>query len=167
MFKLEKFDKKQHDRDSFCCKNPIFNDYLKKFANQDANKNRATVYVAVKSDDATPKKIYGFFTINAYSLAAKDHSNPFLPPSVYGYLPAILIGRLAVDNDQTLLRGYELLAQILIKCKELSEEIAVSIVLVEPIDNTASQFYLRQGFLPISEYSNSKYFFYPISAIES
>lgn len=165
MFKIEKFNKKQHNRDSFCCKNPLFEEYLKKFANQDAIKNRAAVYVAVKPDESEPKKIYGYFTINAFSLAAKEHSNPFLPPATYGYLPAILIGRLAVNKSQNLLRGYELLGQILLKCKELSEDVAVSIVLVEPIDDSATKFYLRQGFIPVSEYSNSKYLFYPISSI--
>ena len=86
MFKIEKFNKKQHNRDLFCCKNPSFNDYLKKIANQDFNSNRAIVYVAVKSEDQTPKKIYGYFTINAYSIAARENSNPFLPSAVYGYL---------------------------------------------------------------------------------
>lgn len=167
MFKIEKFNKKQHNRDSFCCKNPLFEEYLKKFANQDTIKNRAAVYVAVKCDESAPKKIYGYFTINAFSLAAKEHLNPFLPPATYGYLPAILIGRLAIDKDQNLLRGYELLGQTLIICKELSEDVAVSIVLVEPIDNMASKFYLRQGFLSVSEDSDSKYLFYPISSIET
>lgn len=129
MFKLEKFNKKQHDRDSFCCKNPVFNDYLKKFANQYANKNMSTTYLAIKlDDDLVPKKIYGYFTINAHSIASKNDFNPELPYASYGYLPAILIGRLAIDKDQNLLRGYELLGQILIKCKELSEEVAISIV---------------------------------------
>ncbi len=145
--------KKKHDSDSFCCKIPIFNDYLKKIANQDASKNRATVYLAVKYDKPAPKKVYGYFTTNAFSLSAKETCNIFLPSATYGYLPAIMIGRLSIYKDQNLLRGYELLCQILIKCKELSEEVGVLIVVVDPMDNKAYKFYLRQGFFAVSEYS--------------
>lgn len=156
MFKIEKLNKLDHARDSFCSINPLFNNYLQKFANQDSNKNRSKIYVVVKSDNQKPKKIYGYFTINAHSIAAKDNLNPNLPHTTYGYLPAILIGRLAIDKNQNQLRGYELLGQVLIKCKEVADEVGVSIILVEPIDEHAIGFYQRQGFMSVS--ASSKYY---------
>lgn len=164
MFKLEKLDKKRHDRNGFCCKNLLFEVYLKRFAKQDESKNTTRVFVAVKIDDPEPKKIYGYVTINTYAVTSIDDFNPNLPHASYGYLPAILIGRLAIDRNQKQLRGHELLGQILIKCKNLSEEVGVSIIVVEPIDSEAYTFYKRQGFIPVSV--ESKYLFYPVASIE-
>ena len=75
----------------------------------------------------------------------------------YGYISAILIERLAIAKDQAQLRGFELLCQALRKCKILAQELGVSIVLVEPIDERAIQFYKRQGFVNLGIASNFMY----------
>jgi len=63
MFCIEKLDKLLHDRDGFVSNNHLFDDYLKKFANQDIKRNKTRVYVAVQANDYVPKKIYGYFSI--------------------------------------------------------------------------------------------------------
>ena len=75
-----------------------------------------------------------------------------------------MIGRLAIDKNQNLLRGNELLGQVLIKCKEIADEVGVSIILVKPIDEYAFGFYQRQGFIPVSD--SSKYLFFPIYEVK-
>jgi len=59
MFCIEKLDKLRHDRNSFISSSYLFDDYLKKFANQDIKRNKTIVYVAVQPEDSVPKRIYG------------------------------------------------------------------------------------------------------------
>lgn len=158
MFCIEKLDRARHDRNSFISTNPSFDDYLKKFANQDIKRNKTIVYVAVKPEDYVPKRIYGFYSINSFSLTDSDYSETTnLSFEPYGYISAILIGRLAIAKYQAQLRGFELLYQALRKCKILAQELGVSIILVEPIDERAIQFYKRQGFVNLGISSNFMY----------
>jgi hypothetical protein len=107
MFVLEILDKAKHDRDLFISQNDVLTRYLHVYANQDVKRNLAKVYVAVKEDqvDGKKKKIYGYFSLSAYSLYCYE-----LPDNndrgEYKQIPAILLGRLAIQKEQTELYGY-------------------------------------------------------------
>lgn len=165
MFCIEKLDKSRHDRNSFISSNHLFDDYLKKFANQDIKRNKTIVYVAVQPADYVPKRIYGYYSINCFALTDRNYSETAsLSFEPYGYISAILIGRLAIAKDQTYLRGFELLYQAFRKCKILAQELGVSLVLVEPIDERARQFDQRQGFVNLG--ASSKFMYIPIDFIK-
>ena len=165
MFVLEEFDKTNHDREAFISDNDVLTNYLRKYANQDQRRNLTKVYVAVKKEQEhnSRKIIYGYFSLSAYSLYHGDlvvNKNS----GEYKQIPAILIGRLAVRKEQKELRGYELLGRALKECKKVSDHIGTQLVIVEAIDESTVQFYLRQGFIQLK--SSPMRLYFPIKAIK-
>lgn len=144
MLFIEQLDKRIHDRERFVSSNEMLNEYLKKYSSQDRKNNLTATYVAVKENSELPKRIYGYFSINSFSLTYQTGSNLQMEP--YGYLPAILIGRLAIAKNQDYLRGYQLLWGAINYCVQVGSKIGVSIIVVDPIDDKAKRFYLNQGF---------------------
>jgi GNAT superfamily N-acetyltransferase len=135
----------QHDRAAFRCGNDSLDRYLREQATQDTRRGVARVFVAVMPEQ--PERIIGFFTLSAASVAASD-----LPPEVAKRLPrhpipAALIGRPAVD--ETMARrglGGILLADAVKKTMAASETVAMTVVVVDPIDAVARAFYAAFGF---------------------
>jgi ribosomal protein S18 acetylase RimI-like enzyme len=94
-----------------------------------------------------PKRIAGFFTLSAAWVVASD-----LPPEVAKRLPrhpipAALVGRLAVDSGFAR-RGLGgiLLADAVKKTMAAAETVAMTVVIVAPIDDAARAFYAAFGF---------------------
>jgi ribosomal protein S17E len=161
MFVLEKFDKDHHDRSKFSCANPILTEYLQKHARKDSENNYCSIYVAILDTEKSIKnKIYGYFTLSSASIKRDN----FFENEKYSSISGILIGRLAIQEDQKLLRGYELLGQALITCKKISTTVGARIVLVDAKDNHSKRFYLKQGFIEIPNHHMR--LFYPIKSIE-
>src|SRR6202040_2060836 len=99
----------------------------------------ARVFVAVTPEE--PKRIAGFFTLSAAWVLASD-----LPPEVAKRLPrhpipAALVGRLAVDNSFARRGlGSILLADAVKKTMTAAETVAMTVVVVDPIDDSARAF---------------------------
>ncbi len=135
----------QHDRASFECGNEALDRYLKERATQDIRRGLARLFVATAADD--PARVLGFFTLSATAIVALD-----LPPEVAKRLPrypipAALIGRLAVDREiagRGL--GGVLLMDAVEKAKVAARTIAITVIVVDPIDDTAQSFYAAFGF---------------------
>lgn len=135
----------QHDRASFECTNETLERYLKERATQDIRRGLARLFVATPVDN--PTRVLGFFTLSATAIVAAD-----LPPEVAKRLPrypipAALIGRLAVDrrNAGRGLGGV-LLMDAIEKAKIAARTIAITVIVVDPIDDTAQSFYAAFGF---------------------
>jgi ribosomal protein S18 acetylase RimI-like enzyme len=134
-----------HDRTAFDCGNEHLNRYLRTLASQDVRRRVARVFVAVMPVE--PSRIVGFFTLSAAWIAASD-----LPPETAKRLPrhpvpAAPIGRLAVDRSFAR-RGFGsiLLADAVKKTITAAEAVAITVVVVDPIDETARAFYQAFGF---------------------
>ena len=81
---------------AFHCGHKPLDDYIERYASQDVRRNLARVFVATPA--AEPKRIAGFYTLSAGSVACTD-----LPPAMARKLPrypvpVALVGRLAVDS---------------------------------------------------------------------
>ena len=147
MLRLEVMDKNIHDRQSFDCGNEELNKYIKEIARQDIINGITQVYVFVEQHDHAPKKIYGYFTLNAFLILTEDIiSVEKKVTSKYPTIPAILIGRLAKERDQNLIKGSEILFTALYKAKAISKEIGAAYVIVHAIDDKAIDFYQKYGF---------------------
>jgi GNAT superfamily N-acetyltransferase len=135
----------QHDRASFECGNEALDRYLKERATQDIRRGLARLFVATAADD--PARVLGFFTLSATAIIASD-----LPPEVAKRLPrypipAALIGRLAVDREMAGRGlGGVLLMDAIEKAKVAARTIAITVIVVDPIDDTAQSFYAAFGF---------------------
>ena len=134
-----------HDRTSFGCGNDSLDRYIRERATQDIRRGVASVFVAVGDDQ--PSRIMGFFTLSAESVVPTD-----LPPDMAKRLPrhpipAALVGRLAVDRDFARRGlGSILLADAVQKAMAAAETVAMTVIVVDPIDDVAQAFYSAFGF---------------------
>jgi GNAT superfamily N-acetyltransferase len=134
-----------HDRGTFRCGHESLDRYIREQATQDIRRGVSRVYVAVSPDE--PNRLLGFFTLSAASVTAVD-----LPPDVAKRLPrhpipAALMGRIAVDRDFAR-RGLGgiLLADAIKKAAMAARMVAMTVVVVDPIDEVARAFYSAFGF---------------------
>jgi predicted GNAT family N-acyltransferase len=141
---------KKYQRDHFDCGYPALDDYIKKYAKQNHEKGIAKTFVAI--EDSTSLRVDGFYTLSASTIefeSLPDSSQKGLPAYP---IPAILIGKLAVDRaakGQGL--GTELLVDALLRAVKASQDVAVFAVRVDAIDSTARDFYLKYEFIPFQD----------------
>ena len=121
-------------------------DYLKKQAKQDVNRDLSACFVLVDEQNV----VKGYYTLSANSINRDVFSNEMnkkLPPS-YTNIPTILLGRLAID---VAIKGKGwgeiLLMDALHRSYTIWETIGSMAVVVDPIDELAQHFYARYGFI--------------------
>jgi GNAT superfamily N-acetyltransferase len=134
----------EHDRSDFCSGSEPLDRYLRERANQDFKRYVATPFVLYDLDAA---RVAGYYTLAATSINLAD-----LPAAMqkklprYPLVPAILLGRLAVDERY---QGQGLGAFLLVDAlrRSLANEIAATAVVVEAKDETARAFYQYHSFV--------------------
>ena len=161
-FLIEKLNN-QHNRDDFSCTIVSLDDYIKRQASQDNKKNISVSYILY---DQKAEKIAGYYTLSSSTIELNE-----LPADIsrklphYPLLPAILIGRLAVDlTYQKQGLGEILLIDALKKAKQASLEIASFAVIVDAINLHAIQFYKKYGFISFPSHKDKLYL--PMSTIK-
>ncbi|MBX6330432.1 MAG: GNAT family N-acetyltransferase [Gemmatimonadaceae bacterium] len=150
--RIEALDR-HHDRTNFSSGSPVLDRYLRQHARQDVVKRVAATFLLV---EGSARAILGFYTLAAASVQLFD-----LPPRTakrlpkYPYVPATLLGRLAVDRRARGRRyGELLLLDALAKSLAASEAVASALVIVDAKDVAARSFYERYEFLPLPESPN-------------
>ena len=161
---IEKLNTKKHNRKIFDCGNHVLNTYLKKQASQDQKKNLAVVYVATDSAGERDKKVHGFYTLSSYSIDFEKVEAKHVKHVSYETIPCVLIGRLAINKEPKKVYGFELLGHALMNVKKMAAQLGIRLVLVDAKDDSAREFYRRNGFFDLLDNNNSLYF--PISSIE-
>lgn len=146
-FTAEPFDNKRHIIKDFTCGNKTLDSYLKEKAGQEIKKNISAVYVLIEKNNP---KIIGYFTLSSYSVALKDLPSELIKKlPKYQSIPAILIGRLAVDkSSQGKGIGEYLLMEALKRSYNLSKQIGSYAIIVDAKDENSKKFYEKYGFLP-------------------
>jgi GNAT superfamily N-acetyltransferase len=150
-----------HDRAAFACGEEALDRYLRTQATQDIRRRVATCFVAI---EAASGQLAAFYTIAAASIPT-----PLLPPEVikrlprYPTLPAVRIGRLAVDLK---FRGRGLGAAMLADAvgRTLQAPPAVFALLVDAKNDDAAAFCRRYGFRPLA--SQPRTLFLPMATAE-
>ncbi len=152
-----------HDRAAFSCGVAALDGYLKRQASQDARNRVAAPFVLRAADSP---RIIGYYTLSAATLELKE-----LPADVvrrlprYPLLPAVLIGRLAVDREFAGQGwGKVLLVDALRRSLAQSAQIAAMAVVVDALDDAARGFYERYGFQELIEHQSR--LFLPMKTIE-
>ncbi len=137
---------KTHQRKQFCCGKPELDTYLAHYARQNDEKNLAKTFVAVNVEN----QVLGYYSLSSARIEFEE-----LPPELSQQLPAYpipaaLIARLAVDEStQGEGLGARLLIDALRRILSASEEIAVKVVLVDALDQSAKDFYQHYGFMAV------------------
>lgn len=156
---------RNHDRDSFDCGSEALNLFLRATARQHQDRGISRTFVLVEPESAAPNRIIGFFTLSACEGISSD-----LPESLARRLPrnlpAVLLGRLAVDQ-QFQGRGYggALLVEAIRRGAASATQIGIAGLFVDAKDDQAATFYRRFGFVPLP--SDARRLFLPLSTLLS
>lgn len=150
-----------HDRAAFACGEEALDRYLQTQATQDIRRRVATCFVAI---EGATGKLAAYYTISSASIPT-----PLLPPEIvkrlprYPTLPAVRIGRLAVDLK---FRGRGLGAAMLADAasRTLQAPPAVFALLVDAKNEDAVTFYQRHGFRSFA--SQPRTLFLPMATAE-
>jgi predicted GNAT family N-acyltransferase len=161
--RIELLNSKKHDRSSFSCGADSLDDYIKTRASQELKKLVSTPYVLT---DSPERQVLGYYCLSSYSIASTEldeYTARKLPR--YPLLPAIMLGRLAVDSGCQG-KGYVdlLVSDALKRSLELSKQLASFAVVVEAIDQGAARFYQRHGFIEFPD--DPLKFYLPVATIE-
>jgi GNAT superfamily N-acetyltransferase len=159
-FRLEPLSE-AHDRAGFSCGEEALDRYIRTQATQDIRRRIASCFVAIETATG---RFAAYYTIAAASIATPD-----LPLEMikrlprYPTLPAVRIGRLAVDVG---FRGHGLGAALLADAvrRTLQAPPAVFTLLVDAKNDEASAFYRHHGFRPLA--SHPRTLFLPLSTAE-
>jgi ribosomal protein S18 acetylase RimI-like enzyme len=135
-----------HDRSTFRCGEEALDRYLQTQATQDIRRRMANCFVAIEMDTDL---IAGYYTLSSASIPIVD-----LPPEYtkrlprYPTLPAVRIGRLAVDQR---FQGRGLGAALLADAahRAMHADVAAFTLLVDAKNEQAVAFYKRHGFRPL------------------
>jgi len=155
---------KQHNRSDFDSKTPLLDEYIRKQASQDVRKDLSACYVLTDNAD----RVIAYYTLSGNTIPQEGIPNDLLkklklPPS-YIDLPAVLLGRLAVDQKHKCKRyGELLLMDALQRCLILSSQLGTLAVIVDPIDGESKSFYQKYGFLSLKD---SEKMFIPMITIK-
>ena len=137
---------KKYDKSKFTCGYELLDNYIRKQAKQDVNRDLSACYVLIDENGI----VKGYYTLSANSIKREEFSDDLvkkLPPS-YSELPTILLGRLAID-ESIKGNGYgeKILLDALNRSLAISESMGSIAVVVDPIDEKAQNFYSQYGFI--------------------
>lgn len=163
VLKINLLDGQKHIRSNFCCGEESLDTYIRKQASQDLKKRVSTTFVLIDDPDMN---ILAYYTLSSYTvdIAALDESFAKRLPR-YPALPATLLGRLAVDNDQKGKRfGELLLIDALKRSLGAAMQVASLAVIVDALDERALSFYIKYGFKQFSQEPMKLYL--PMKSVE-
>ena len=132
-----------HDRSQFQSGAATLDKYFREQASQDIKRRIATCFVAIGLETQT---VAGYYTLSAAGVSLNDMS-PEIAKKLprYPVVPAVLLGRLAVDRRyHGMGLGGVLLGDALMRTARA--ELGVFAMVVDATDEAAQRFYERYGF---------------------
>jgi predicted GNAT family N-acyltransferase len=141
-------DKAVHDRTAFNCGEPALNEFLRTKAARHQTQRVSRTFVLV--DRAQPSGIIGFYTLSNCQIAREQLSEHEARALPLHPIPAVMLGRLAVDRAQKGKRyGQWLLMDALKRCALIGQQSGVYALLVDAKNEASKRFYARFGFVAI------------------
>ncbi|MDP1846844.1 MAG: GNAT family N-acetyltransferase [Solirubrobacteraceae bacterium] len=137
-------DPRRHDRGAFNSGEPTLDEWLRRYAGQNRRHDTAATWVIATADD----------TVVAYaSMAMTAIDRPAAPPEIAkgapDPVPALLLGRLAVDREYAGMGiGTVLTAHVLATAVELNTKAACRSVVVTALNAAAHTWWEHLGFRP-------------------
>ena len=151
------------ERSSFSCSVEPLENYFHRYVSQDVKKGLAKCFVLINEKQS---RIVGYYTLSALSIPITDIPQERITKGIpYPHIPAVLIGRLAIDtNFQNQGYGKFLIADAIHKIKNTA--VAAAILVVEAKNDNAFSFYERLGFVEFKELEKTRRkLFYPLIKI--
>lgn len=130
----------------FSCGYPQLDDWLTDQAPRAERNGTARVYLVVDADTDAPA---GYYCLCAHAVERATIGGGALARNTPPQVPAILLGRLAVDiRYQGRRLGTSLLHDAVLNATAVAARIGSRALIVDAIDDRAAQFYRRHGFRP-------------------
>ena len=158
-FTVKRLEKE--DRSDFACGKDDLDRYFREHISQDIRRRITTAFIARHNPTDT---IAGFYTLSAAHVPFTDLADDWrkkLPP--YPSLPAVLIGRLAIDHR---FRGEGLGSALLADAaaRTIRADIAAHFLVVDALDADAVFFYRHHGFRSVPGEGNR--LFIPLATLQ-
>lgn len=149
-------NKAKHDRTAFRCGNPDLDEFIRTKAAKHQLQRISRTFVLVSETD--PERILGFYSLSNCQID-REQLSPEVGKTLPRHpIPAVLLGRLAVEQrEQGKQFGTWLLMDALKRTVLVGQQSGVFALVVDATDAKARDFYLRHGFLSISERSLTLY----------
>ncbi|HET8782434.1 MAG TPA: GNAT family N-acetyltransferase [Pyrinomonadaceae bacterium] len=147
----------RHERRDFDCGVQELNSYLNKYSSQHERKGIGRTYVATEDD----VRVLGYYTISSSGVAFET-----VPDNLPRHpVPVALIGRLAVDLTARRRRlGETLLLHALRSAQRAAKIVGIYAVVVNALDESAKNFYLKYGFQELTD--DHLHLYLPLKTIE-
>ena len=130
--------------ESFSCGRPGLNDWLVRHARQAQGGGSAKTFVVTDAD-----VVVGYFSLTVGQVDALDAPERIAKGMGQYPIPVVLLARLAVDHRyQGRGIGVGLLQDAIRRTLLIAEQAGIRAMLTHPIDDEASRFYTRFGFVP-------------------
>jgi GNAT superfamily N-acetyltransferase len=135
-------DHRRHDRGHFQCGEPVLDEWLRRYSGQNRRRDTAATWVITDTSDI----------IVAYASVAMTGIDRSAAPAAVAQgapdpVPALLLGRLAVDRRYTKLGiGTALAMHVLATAIELNQKAACRAVVVTALNPNARGWWERLGF---------------------
>lgn len=160
-WQLAPLDSKAHDRTAFSCGAPELDRYIREHASQDMKRDVARIFVALEAGTAT---VCGYYSLSASSFQRDDLPTAQARRLPRYPVPAVLLGRLAVDarmSGKGL--GAHLLMDAMHRALLATQVIAVHAMIVDARDDVAAAFYRKYGSVPFPD--DAQRLFLPMSTL--
>jgi len=141
---------KEIKRRDFDCGIKELNKYLRQFAIPNDKNNIGKTFIAVEK--SKPYKTIGYYTVSMAQILFNDLSDKIKKGIPKYPIPAMRIGKLAVDSHfQGKRVGSFLLRDALLRAIAISSGVALYCVIVDAFNEMAKLFYLKYGFIAFKE----------------
>ena len=147
-----------HERRHFDCGVEELNTYLLKYSGQHERKGMGRTYVATTDQEA---RVLGYYTISSSAVAFE-----VVPENLPRHpVPVALVGRLAVDKKVRGQRlGETLLIHALQSAQRAARIVGIYAVVVDALDESAKNFYLKYGFNSLTD--DPLHLYLPMKVVE-
>jgi GNAT superfamily N-acetyltransferase len=138
----EPLDSRRHDRSEFACGEPALDEWLRRFAGQNRRRDTAATWVIADADD----RVVAYASL-AMTALDRSEAPDALAKHASDPIPALLLGRLAVDHRYAGAGiGTALVAHVLATGVELNAKAACRAIVVTALSPTARAWWERLGF---------------------
>lgn len=139
----------QHRLDNFDCGKPSLNEWLLRHARQAQGSGSAKTFVVADND-----RVVGYFSLTVGQVDSLEVPERIRKGMGQYPIPVVILARLAVSTqDQGQGAGIGMLQDAIRRTLLIAEQAGIRALLTHPIDDEASRFYRRFGFVtsPLSE----------------
>lgn len=139
----------RHRLESFDCGKPALNEWLLRHARQAQGSGSAKTFVVADDD-----RVVGYFSLTVGQVDTLEAPERIRKGMGQYPIPVVILARLAVSiQDQGKGIGFGMLRDAIRRTLLIAEQAGIRAMLTHPLDEEASSFYTRFGFIasPLSE----------------